>query len=646
MTVLFRAARPVARVVFALTLLAPASLVAQGGLDSSAATPTRGLRGPAELEAFLDGFMATALRDKHVAGATVSVVKDGKLYFAKGYGYADWDKQVPVDPETTLFRIGSISKLFTWTAIMQLAEEGKVDLGADINTYLDFKIPDTYPEPITLRNVMTHTPGFEEDPRDLFTEDSAHVEPMGQWLPNHMPARVRPPGTFSSYSNYATAVAGYIVQRVSGLSWDDYMDQKILEPLGMTQATGRQPLPAALAPDMSEGYAWNGGRFQSHKWEFIVGAKPAGSFSASATAMAKFMIAHLNNGELNGTRILSDSTARVMHARLFGHDPRLNGFAYGFYEKSSHGLRIIGHGGDTQWFHSDLALIPSENVGVFVSFNTQTGGALSFGPFLTAFLDHYYPDPPKPIAPAADAKATAGRYAGEYVFNRRGYTTYFKAASLAGSLPVSVAEDGALLLGTPFGQMRLVKVDSLLFRDLTTGELVAFGKDQSGDIKELFLSAAPMMVGDKMSGLQSPKLHQFLLGLGFVMFFGILLAAVIRFFLRRSDGRPAPDRPIVTGRRLMVAAALAIIAFLLILVVAASSSPGFITSDPTFGLKALLGLPVLSLLFVLGALWVLVTQWRKSAGTVWMRLRHTLAVGMALIFFWSLNTWNLLGWRM
>ncbi|MBL8989515.1 MAG: beta-lactamase family protein, partial [Gemmatimonadetes bacterium] len=363
--------------------------------DSAAApaTPTRGLKDRAELEAFVDGLMTAYLADKHIAGATVSVVKDGQLFFAKGYGWADVAKRIPVDPEKTLFRIGSVSKLFTWTAIMQLVEQGKLDLKTDINQYLDFQIPATYSQPITLTEVLTHTPGLEEDGRDLFTEDPGHITPMGKWLPAHLPGRVRPPGTFSSYSNWATAAAGYIVERKGGeATWDDYIEKHILAPLGMTQTTGRQPLPESFGPDMSQGYEWKNGDFVARKWEIVTGAAPAGSMSASATDMAKFMIAHLNGGALGEGRILSPETTRLMHTRLQGHDPRIPGFAHGFYEQSSHGLRLIGHGGDTQWFHSDLALIPSENVGLFISTNTSTGSAISFQPFLKAFLDHYYPE--------------------------------------------------------------------------------------------------------------------------------------------------------------------------------------------------------------------------------------------------------------
>ena len=159
-------------------------------IQPAGAPAARGLRDRAELEAFMDGVMVAQLRDHHVAGATVSVVKDGALFFAKGYGSSDVRQQRPVAAESTMFRVGSISKLFTWTAVMQLVEQGKLDLNTDINTYLDFKIPATFPQPITLTNVMTHTPGLEEDPRDLFTEDSSHITPMGKWLPGaHAEAR-------------------------------------------------------------------------------------------------------------------------------------------------------------------------------------------------------------------------------------------------------------------------------------------------------------------------------------------------------------------------------------------------------------------------------------------------------------------------
>ncbi|MEP7383909.1 MAG: serine hydrolase domain-containing protein [Gemmatimonadota bacterium] len=616
--------------------------------NAAAALPAalRGPRDKVEVDAFLDGLMAAYMRDKHIAGITVSVVRDGKLLTARGYGYADVASRKPVDPERTLFRIGSISKLFTWTAVMQLHEQGKLDLTKDINEYLDFKIPATYPQPITLIDVLTHTPGLEEDGRDLFTEDPEHMAPMRSWLPAHMPARVRPPATFASYSNWATATAGYIVERVGGeKTWDDYIEKHVIQPLGMTHTTTRQPLPAEFSDDMSIGYEWKDGAFVPHKFEIVTGAAPAGSIGASATDMANFMIAHLNNGALGDARILGEQEAELMHSRLRGHDPRLPGFAYGFYEQSSHGLRLIGHGGDTQWFHSDLSLIPSEQVGVFMSTNTNTGATISFQAFLTAFLDHYYPENVPVLTPKAGDKAMVQKYAGEYVLNRMNYTTYQKVAALAGSIPVKAMEDGSLFIQTPFGGLRMVAIDSNLFRDVDSGARVAFSADASGKITHGYIDAVPMMAMDKVSALRAPSLHQLILGGGLLMFLALIVTAIIRFFLRKTPGRPSVPLHVARGRRALVLAGVMLMIFL-VLIASMLSKPDVLFSDNPTVLKVALLFPVLAALFVIWSVWELLGQWVAADGSVWMRVRHTAAVAVALVFFWSLNMWNLLGWRM
>ena len=606
-------------------------------------TPFRGVRDRAELEAFLDGVMTANLGDKHVAGATVAVVKDGALFFAKGYGFADSSGQNPVRADRTLFRIGSISKLFTWTAVMQLVEQGKVDLDTDVNRYLDFKIPDTYPnQPITLRHIMTHTPGFEEDGRDLITDDSTRLMAPGKWLATHIPGRVRPPGTYSSYSNYATAIAGYIVQRVSGMSWDDYTEQHILTPLGMTQTTTRQPLPAKFAADMSGGFSWGGGRFQPHKYELVHPA-PAGSIGSSATDMAKFMLAHLGKGEFNGQRILAESTTVRMHTRTFTHDTRLPGFALGFYEKSSHGLDIIGHGGDTGWFHSDLALIPGERLGVFVSYNTNTGGELSFGTFLREFLDHYYPIAPNVQPAFAGAVDQAKQVAGEYEFNRRSFTTFQRAIGLAGAITVSAQDSGRLLLHSPLGDTQLVPVGPMLYRDARGDDLVSFKAGSNGAVQYGFLGAAPMMAMERVSWYASPKLHWVILGLGVIVFVGLVVTAVLRLARRRAGTLRPEDR--LPGRMLVVLPALLNLVFL-VAVGAIIGSGGGLLEGPLTGLKIALGLPVLGALLTLGAVVVAIRQWSTRAGTRGARLRYASSVVIVLLFVWSLSQWNLLGWRM
>jgi len=524
---------------------------------------------------------------------------------------------------------------------MQLVEQGKLDLDADVNKYLDFKIPATFPQPITLRHIMTHTPGFEEDGRDLISDDSTVKVDLGRWLASHIPGRVRPPGTFASYSNYATALAGYIVQRVSGVAWDDYIAQHVLTPLDMTHTSTRQPLPTQLRADMSTGYIWGGGSYIAKPFE-IVEPMPAGSIASSASDMAKFMIAHLNDGTFNGQRILADSTAKKMHARAFTHDPRLPGFALGFYEKTSHGLRIIGHGGDTQFFHTDLALIPDEKLGVFVSYNTVTGGELSFGPFLTQFLDHYYPSAPTVVVIPAEATKEAQRVAGEYEFNRRSYTTFQKAIGLGGDIRIG-ADSGRLIMHSALGDSRLVPVGPLLYREELGDALVSFQADSGGHIVRGFFGPAPMMTMERVPFTQSVMLHWFILGIGALVFVGTLLAAIGRFFRRRFGEARRDDA--LPGRWFLVTASLFELVFVIVLVAVLSASQGLL-NGPLTGLKFAFVLPVLAALCVLGASYFAARQWRLGAGTRMARLRFSGATFVALLFTWSLAQWNLLGWRL
>lgn len=620
---------------------APTGSTSDGAID--VATAARGPIDRAELAAFIDGVMAAHLADTHVAGATVAVVQNGAVLLARGYGYADVATRTRVDPARTMFRIGSIAKLFTWTAVMQLVEAGQLDLGADVNSYLDFRIPDAFDEPITLRHILAHTPGFEEDSRDLFAEDSSAIRPMGEWLATHIPARVRAPGRYSSYSNYATALAGHIVALTSGQSWDEYIEERILTPLGMTNTTGRQPPPPQLAADMSNGYRYAEGRFEPEPFEIIIGAAPAGSISSTAADMATFMIAHLSGGAVGERRILEEATAARMHARGFAHHEQLPGFALGFYEKSSHGVRIIGHGGDTRWFHSDLALIPDDRLGVFVSYNTDTGGALSFGPFLNAFLDHYYPTAPTVVTLPDDAVEQAARVAGAYGANRMSYTTWQKAAGLMGAVELRAQEDGSLLVDWLDEQIRFVPIGPLLYREELGQELIAFEEDDGGRVTHAFMAALPMMAFERLSWYESPALHRFLLGVSLVVFAATVIAAGRRL-LRRRFGQPRPEDEL-RGRTLVVVISLLNVAFAVALVML-SADFWALLSGPATGLKAALLLPVLAGLLTLGAVVVAVRHWREHTGTRGARLRYSGVVAASIVFLWSLHMWNLLGWRM
>lgn len=421
---------------------APASTTSAGPAASAAPVPLSA----ADAESWLDGLMPTALRIAGVPGAVVVLVKDGKPLLEKGYGFADLEKFVPVDPGSTLFRPGSISKLFTWTAVMQLVEQGKLDLDADLNRYLDFKVPARNGKALTLRHVMTHTTGLEEAGRGLIVYGSSTPD-TGKVLKSYIPPYVYDPGTTQGYSNWATALAGYIVERVGSQPFDDYIEQHIFGPLDMRHSTFRQPLPAALRGQMSQGYP---SVDEDPKGYEIVSMAPAGSLASTGADMARFMLAYLQQGQLDGKRILRPETIKLMHTRITRGMPDLNGIGLGFYQQDMNGHRAVGHGGDTNMFHSELILLPDDGIGLYVSVNSpgrQDQGKWLRERLYQAFADRYLSDARPPAGPGVDqasAEAHARMMAGAYRNTRREDSTFLSILQLVSPLRVHAADHGRL----------------------------------------------------------------------------------------------------------------------------------------------------------------------------------------------------------
>jgi len=398
-----------------------------------------------DVDAFLDGLIPAALNTAEVPGAVVVVVKGGQVLFQKGYGFADYAKHIPVDPDRTLFRPGSVSKLFTWTAVMQLVQAGKLDLDADVNGYLDFNIPAYHGKPVTLRDLMTHRGGFSETARDLLTYDKP-PPPLDEVLKRYVPPRIFTPEEGPGYSNYGASVAGYIVQRVSGMPFETYVQEQIFTPLQMKSSTFVQPLPAALAPQMSKGYStWDE---EAPGFE-VIDLPPAGSLSATGADMAHFMIAQLQQGRYGAQQILSPQTAKQMHETIWKAFPDLAGNALGFYQQNINGHRVIAHAGDTNFFHSELALYLDDDVGTFISVNGV--GKDGQGEFIRdalfhGFADRYFPATPHPVATvAADvAKSHAAMIAGSYITTRGSKSTFVATVGLISPTQVTANADGTI----------------------------------------------------------------------------------------------------------------------------------------------------------------------------------------------------------
>jgi CubicO group peptidase (beta-lactamase class C family) len=608
----------------------------------------------ADLEAFLDGIIEGRMGSFHVAGVTVSVVHDGRMIFAKGYGYGDVAARRKVDPAVTLFRPGSISKTFTWTAAMQLYERGELDLDADVRTYLtDIVLPDTYSEPITMSHIMAHAVGFEDLAiGHLFGDDPDAVHPLKEYLLNFQPAQVREPGTLSSYSNYASALAGQVIANISGMPYEEYIERNIFTPLGMTSSTFREPwknvdldpMPAQLLENSSKGYTWKNGGFEPGVFEFIHQVGPAGALSTTATDMSRWMLMHLGEGTYDGVQILAPETARLMHQRHFTHDDELNGWAHGFVEGRIGDFRTISHNGGTMYFESQMILVPELGFGLFASSNTS-GGMRIVGDLPSLVAERYFGsgDEPEPLKPPPDFAERGKRFAGSYIGIRRPYTKADKLPMLLmGSLAVSVTDDGYLVVGSGDGAGRMVEVAPLTFKSQDGRTTVKFVEDDRGKIVGMIPNGPSYF--DRPGVYESSTNIIVLVVIVLLASLGVLIAA----WYRRRDHIEQ-----TTGERfanvVLIASALVWILFLAVLGSSMASLAGG-AADAMFNFppRALVwalaialfgvGLTVLSVV-------LLIPVWRNGSWTVGRRIRHTFVVLVFLDLVVLLYIMNMIGFK-
>ncbi|MFI5094536.1 MAG: serine hydrolase domain-containing protein [Candidatus Acidiferrales bacterium] len=628
----------------------PSATLAKDAVSEVVAAKTPELTAD-DLGAFFDGFLPQEIEHADIAGAVIAVVRDGKLVFAKGYGYADVAKKEPVSPETTLFRPGSISKLFTWTAVMQQVEQGKLDLDRDVNDYLDFKIPPAFGKPITLRDIMTHSTGFEETAKDLFVASAEDLRPLPQYLQAHMPARIFPPGTTPAYSNYATTLAAYIVERVSGQNFNDYVEEHFFKPLNMTHATFRQPLPDALKPFMSQGYLLGSG--ERKPFEYVQVA-PAGSLSASAVDMTHFMIMHLQNGRYGDVQILKPETAVEMHARQKGWPPAMNAMCLGFYEQSENGHRVISHGGDTVSFHSDLFLILDANAGLFVSYNSAGRGEIDArGVLYDKFMDRYFPAAPPKEPVLATAAQDAQSVAGTYEVSRRFATNVLAVTGMIGQTKVSVnPKDNSISVSDFKGlnqqPLHFREIAPMVFRDVDGKAKIAFVNDATG--RRVAYIDYPFMVFQEVNRtLNKQSVNYFIIGFSLSVIVLTLLMWPIGAMIRKHYGKPLTLDSGAKRLRMLVRIVcfgVVIYAVGLLIFVSKLSNPSGLSerTDPWLHLLQVIGL--IAGLGSLIALYNAVKSWGDGQQWFWNKIWNTFLAFGCLGFFWFIYHWHLLNFHL
>ncbi len=603
-----------------------------------------------DLDPFFAGMMNYAIRRDDIAGAVLVVVKDGKIIFQHGYGYADLKKRTPVIPDQTMFRPGSTSKLFTWTAVMQQVQAGKIDLDADVNTYLDFKINEPLGK-ITMRNLMTHTAGWEEVGRDTLVAKVSDLYPLRDYFVKRQPPQIYKPGSTIAYSNYGAALAGYIVQRVSGMPFDDYIATHIFKPLHMLHSTFVQPLPANLAPFMAQGYR----QASSDKpipFELVEPA-PAGSSSVTGVDMAQFMIAYLNGGTLNGYSMLKPATIALMWTRQIEPGPGtdLNGFDLGFYQESRNGQEVVSHGGDLVGFHSDFHLLPKDHVGIFMSFNSigKAGGVETVRTqIFRQFLDRYYPYTAKvePTVAAATAKADAARVSGYYTSSRQ-IKRALSFVYVLGQNQVSALPDGTIelsMLKDPAGNpLKWHEVGPLYYQQVNGQSHLKFNTDASGNVvswtSDEFI---PVEMSLRVNGMETMGSVKNLLLATVVVFVLSLLIRLGAWIARRKLGLK-----LGLSRRdqwIHLVARLGVVLFLLTLigwVAILSDEQSILSASIVPKMQGLYTLGVLTLIGMLGVIAETVIRVTRGPGGWLVRVGEVIVALGALYAIWFILAFGL-----
>lgn len=603
-----------------------------------------------DVTAFFDGFLPLQLQRDDVAGATISITQNGQPLLLKGYGYADWKKKTPVDPVTTTFRPGSISKLFTYVSMMQLVEQNKLDLDTDVSKYLDFTI-DPGPSgignaPITLRNLATHTAGFEEELHDLGSDKSGKL-PLNirDFLIRNQPRRFAAPGKTLAYSNYGITLIGYIVQRVSGEPFADYVQHHIFTPLGMTHSTFVQPLPAGFASSLG----YKTASMPDTGFEGFT-ESPAGGLSSTAADMALFGEMLLGQGTLNGHTILQPASVVTLFTPQVTPAPGVAPWCLGFYTEQRNGLTFTGHGGDLIGFHSQFWVEPIHHLTFFISYNSASAARNARGEVFHAFVDRYLPGAPNPHPGYLKLSAKdLAPYTGYFLSSRREDSTKLRFLNAFGPSEITATKDGELTLSAAKGfrgeLLKFHPIGSDNFYDEQGQSTLHFERDASGHISGF---AAPFH-SDRAPFMLHPTVLNALLGFSVLTALLVCLAPVVRLFRRAFHRRRPPVAAQAGTRWITLPLQLACLFSLLVaiqLVVLLTSFGGFTNFyqighlDPSFMLQTVLA--VIALLAIAAGLVSALNTLRDPLRAI-TRLKFTL-VALACVFFsWFVIAFHLIG---
>lgn len=695
----------VAFALLAVLLCQPAAAQNSSQPHSDSGTTVSASAEMPALEAFVDGVVSAYMTEQKIAGAQVAIVRNGEPVLVKGYGIDAVEPARAVDPTQSLFRLGSISKTFTWLSLMQLAERGRLEITDPINAHLpdELDVPDEgFEQPIRIVDLMNHTAGFEDVLQHLFLPEGEQLIPLTEQLARYRPRRVREPGKLAAYSNYSTALAGAIVAHVSGMQFEQYVERNILGPLGMSSTTFReayppapdlpQPMPVELAARRSQNIEWRRGAWRSLPHEYMVSMSPAASAVSTAQDMARYMAALLDPQRLESAGVLQAGTLAEMRAPSFQAAPGLPAMHHGFFNTplGTHTpieLDNLSHGGATLHFMSFMAIIPdlsaratlqeaaaqsaedsqtgddpqsaddpqtaqaaaqaaggySGSLGIFATTNSAPGVQLVLA-LPEKILARYFPPAARePSTPPQGSADRAKDYVGRYRPARRSYTKLEKALSLPSEVPISMTSDGYLVVTLAAEAGRFVEIGPDLFRRRDGDVTLAFRRDQNGRVTHLLMGSGAM---ERIGFFQTFAWVALVAIVAAITCVGIVVAALVR--RRRSEAEALWEQ---RAAQFLTGAAVAWLAFMVLCAAWAAPFFGpdgqdrFIYTYPQALLKVALGLALLAVGLTVLAVVSFVPAWSAGRWTLWRRLRHSAAVVVLVALVATLMHWNVIGFH-
>jgi CubicO group peptidase (beta-lactamase class C family) len=604
----------------------------------------------------LDTIVPALMRQYDVPGVALTVVRGDRVEVLRGFGLARVSDSVPVDPERTVFRVASVAKLFVATAALTLAESGALDLDENIRHYApDLPLAGRFTEPITLHHLLTHTAGFDERMIGYAATSRDAIRPLGSYLAENLPRRGWRPGEVTGYSNHGMAAAAYLVELASGIPFSDYARDSLFSKLGMTN-TSYLDVVTSRRDDRAAGHSCDADGCTTVD-ELYSHAYPVGLAYSTAADMARFIIAQLNEGRIDGDSALHAAAIARMQAQQFTHDRALPGMSYGFANQTERGWRALTHAGGVPGVRSLLLIVPEAALGFYFVAN---GGRSGFGAALKDSLLARLLDERQDVRPAQPVSLSSeyvGRFAGPYQLTRYAHYTVERFPALFAMSVVLRSTDRASLVLPVQGGLEFEPIDSLRFREIGGERVVVFRRDDRGRVTHFF-GPMPFFGADFPAAFERRPWYDaarfkneylsYLLGLPLILMFIAwpVTAAVAALWDRR---RKRTGRHASAGSRTAIVLAVLFSALFAVFgfgFVARStrmltSATGIVTGM-TPGMHRLLQLPYILALLAAIVIGFTVIAWRRRYWGPTRRVYYTLIAVMSLLGVAFLVLWNYL----